>query len=476
MNHSTLPLCVDLDGTLIRTDLFWESLFLEIKRSPLSLFQLPFWWLKGTAHLKRRLAGSIAISIEELPYHTNLLAYLTEQGRLGRAMYLVTGSDQQLAQKVADHLSLFQGVLASDGRCNLTGDRKSAVLRKQFGEQQYAYVGNSSSDLPVWRSAGEVILVAPSRRLRQSLQKHGRLSQVFEGPPRRWRSLWRALRPSHWTKNLLVFVPWITAHKFGDPQAFGQSLAAFLSFCLCASGTYLCNDLLDVPSDRRHAEKRHRPIASGELSPGRAAFWAAILFLGGLSLGRLATHGFISAIGAYLFIASLYSLYLKDLLMVDVVALGLLYTLRLLAGAQAIHVPLSPWLIAYSLFFFLSLALMKRVMELGAAQRMGQADRRVRGYVPADLPLLESLGTASGYIAVLVFALYVDSEAVRTLYQRPERLWWLCLLLLYWISRAWLLARRGQLDEDPVRFAVTDHPSYAMGILAAIILWISGPR
>jgi len=469
-----LPLCVDLDGTLVRTDLSVETLLAWAKQNPGFLFLLPWWLLKGRAYLKHQVALQ-KFPVSSLPYNDEFLTYLSAERQKGRRLYLVTASDHQIAEKVAAHLAIFEDVLASDGKRNLSGMEKARVLREKFGDKKFAYAGNARVDRHVWRFAAEAILVDPSPCLLKQARKLTTVERVFGERCNRWTAAWRAMRPHHWTKNLLVFVPLITAHKFADAQALAGALSAFVSFCLATSGTYLLNDLLDLSADRKHPEKRRRPFASGELSLLWGLAIIPVLMTGSLLVSLYAPHAFLPAMGAYLALTTAYSLYVKEILMMDVIALGILYTLRILAGAMAIQVPVSPWLLAFSMFWFLSLAFMKRFLELSNASN-GNLTASARGYMAKDLPLLANLGISCGLVAVLVFALYADSGTVSELYLHPRRLWSICLLLVYWISRAWLLAQRGRVQEDPIRFAVSDRQSYAIGLLAAILFWVSGAR
>jgi len=470
-----LPLCVDLDGTLVRGDLSVESLLSLLKKSPGSVFLVPWWLLKGKAYLKQRVALSTDLDAASLPYHEELLQYLREESRNGRPLYLATAADKRIARSVAQHLRLFEGVFASDGRRNLAGKNKADALRSQFGENNFAYAGNAMIDRDVWCAAQEAILIDPSPRLERQVREQTKVVKIFKGRKNAFRLCLQAMRTHHWAKNLLVFVPWVAAHKFSDARAFAEALGVFLSFCLCASGTYLVNDLLDLASDRKHPEKKDRPFASGAFPLIWGAVFGPLLLAGGWLVSLFAPHPFWSTIGLYVALATIYSWILKEWLMMDVVVLGILYTLRIFAGAMAIQVSLSPWLMAFSMFWFLSLAFMKRFIELSAAIQ-GDSQAGARGYVREDLPLLASLGVSSGYVAVLVFALYADSETVSALYTHPRRLWLVCLILLYWISRVWLLARRGRVQGDPVRFAIQDIQSYGAGLLAAVLFWISGTR
>jgi 4-hydroxybenzoate polyprenyltransferase len=289
--------------------------------------------------------------------------------------------------------------------------------------------------------------------------------------PRRKASVLRALRVHQWTKNFLVFVPLLMAHRVLDGHALVRSFYAFIAWSLCASSVYLLNDLLDVEADRVHPRKQHRPFASGALSKSFHLVLFPILLMSGLAIAfALLPPLFLVALVIYLAMTSAYSLYLKRVLIVDVLLLAGLYALRVLSGGFATDIPVSPWLLAFSMFLFLSLAFVKRYAELrnSTGNPLSQTSRR--NYSTLDTELLKSFGSASGYISVLVLVLYINSREVVALYRSPMILWLIGPCLLYWITRVWLLAYRGEVDEDPILFTVKDWPSYLVGILVVLII------
>jgi 4-hydroxybenzoate polyprenyltransferase len=460
-------LCVDLDGTLVRTDLLWESLLLVLKREPWVLLLLPLWLLRGgRAHVKERIARRVAVDAAVLPYHEELLAFLQAEHAAGRRLVLATATHRRLAEPVADHLGLFDEVIATAGVANLAGAAKGRALAARFGAGGFDYVGNSHADVAVWRAARQALVVAPSRGLLTRARAAAPVGRIFPGRPGRVRALVAALRLHQWVKNILIFVPLATSHTFTDPARVGAALWAFLAFGVCASGVYVLNDLLDLAMDRRHPRKRRRPFAAGMLPIPVGVALVPTLFAVAFTLSLLTLPlGFTGILAAYLAVTTAYTFWLKRLEVLDVIVLALLYTARVVGGAVAIGVVLSPWLSALSVFVFLSLAVLKRYAELGVVgETLG------RGYVAGDRAWLGQVGVTSGYLAVLVFALYIYGDGVRALYGRPEILWLACPALLYWITRLWFLAQRGRVDDDPVVFAGRDRVSWVVAALVGLVM------
>lgn len=467
--QSMAPLCVDLDGTLVQTDLFAEALCLFLKQRPLAVPLVLMWLLRGRAYLKAQVAAAVELDPTTLPYHTEFLEYLKEERRRGRTLVLATAADQRHATAVEDHLHLFSEVIASDGRTNLKGARKAAVLRERFGEGNFAYAGDAPSDRAVWRVAGERIVVNASPELVSEIDRQG-VERIFAGPQPRPFVFMRAIRLHQWVKNLLIFVPALMAHKaLTVPVAVGLG-SAFLAFSLCASAVYLMNDLVDLPADRRHRYKRLRPLARGEMSVVAALTAVPVLLLAAIGLALLLPPEFATFLALYFVTTAAYSLRLKQIVLVDILVLAALYTVRIMAGGAAVEVPVSKWLLGFSMFLFFSLACVKRFSELRLARRNDESAARGRGYVAGDLEQVAVFGTVSGYLSVLVLALYVSSVDVTQLYGSPGRLWLICPLVLYWISRVWLLAQRGELHDDPIVFALRDRASYVVGALCALIM------
>lgn len=469
IRHSQVPLAVDLDGTLIRSDMLWESFARLLREKPLSALASPLWLLRGRAHFKQQLGARVKVDAASLPYHEEFLAWLREQKRAGRKLILATASDLAMAKPVAQHVGLFDEVLASDGETNLRDHAKLAALTRKFGPRGFDYAGNSSVDLAVWKGSREAIVVNASSGLIRRAAEVAKLGPTFPKTGSTLRALIQALRPHQWAKNLIVFVPLVTAHKL----TFWPLLAAagaFVALCLCASGAYLLNDLLDLDADRHHPSKRDRPFAAGRL-PLQAGLilFPVLLLLSGLIAWQLAGE-FAGLLAIYLIATTAYSWHLKRVALLDVFILAGLYTLRLIAGHTVTGIAYSAWLLVFSMFAFLSLALLKRFPELQELRRRNQTNARGRGYTANDLELVATLGLVTGSLAVLVLALYVNSDQVVRLYRHPTLLLLACPLLLFWISRVWFVAHRRQMHSDPVVFVLKDWVSYTVGALTLLVV------
>jgi 4-hydroxybenzoate polyprenyltransferase len=472
----SIPLCVDLDGTVLRTDCLWESFFCALKDDPHILVKSA-WWLcmGGRARLKRQLAMRTDLAVSVLPYNHQVIEFLKRERQQGRQIVMVTATDETVARRIAAHLNLFDEVYGSDGVRNLKGRLKADFLVNRFGVNCFDYVGDSTDDLPLWQQSRKAFLVRPTSRLIAAVSNSEAV--VLDGSATvSAKAVLNALRPHQWLKNLLLFVPFLAAHNWMSMPVWLRLIGFFIAFSLTASSVYLLNDLIDLESDRRHLTKHRRPLASGALPLQWGAGGCVVCLAAGFAI--TATQGW-SALGllvAYLACTTWYSLDLKRRLALDVIVLASLYTFRLIGGAVVADVTLSPWFMALSMFLFLSLATAKRYSELLNQKGVSEAVNSSRSYRPEDLPQLSILGGASGYLAVLVLALYINSEQIALLYKQPIVIWALCPLLLYWISRLWFLTNRGQMHEDPVVFALKDRVSYALVILTALVTFVAGPR
>jgi 4-hydroxybenzoate polyprenyltransferase/phosphoserine phosphatase len=440
---------VDLDGTLVKSDTLVDSLLLLVRAQPMEAACAPLWLRGGKAAFKARVARRVNLDVEHLPWNRQLLEYLAAERAAGRKLYLVTGADASVARQVADHLGLFDGVLASDGATNHTGSNKLAGLRERFAEG-FDYIGNARPDGPVLAGCGEAMVANPTGRLRAMIRSERiPVSRSFDDRAGRGKSLLRAIRLHQWAKNVLIFFPLLLAHVV-RPAALLNAGLAFLCFSLCASTTYIVNDLLDIEADRRHAKKRFRPFAAGDLSAATGVAIAAVFLAAAFTGASFMPGQYIAWLVA------------------DLVT-TLAYSLRLLAGAAAVDVRISRWFAAFSVFLFLSLAIVKRFSELRSLQARDKAPANGRGYLAMDLEQLRSFGTMSGIAAVVIFTLYINSPETLALYRHPGRMWLIVPLLLWWIFRVWLLAGRGELDEDQVIFAVTDRLSLLIGLGIAAV-------
>lgn len=465
------PICVDLDGSLSKSDTLIDSILALVRCHPKYILRIPAWLAKGKAGFKREITRHITLDVKHLPYNHVLLAALREKAAEGHPIYLATGADESLARRIATHLAIFDGVFASDGVTNLTGQHKLHLLRNKFAAGGFDYIGNSSTDLPLLTAAHSLSLANPNPGLAARLQRSGHSpAQVFNDRAPLGRTLRKTVRVQQWAKNVLLFVPLFLAHDSANRSKAISTAIAFIAFCLAASATYIINDLLDVEADRRHPRKRNRPFAAGNLqaSTGIAIVFAFLAVCAGLLF--LEPRPFAFWMGIYFVTTIAYSFYLKRIPLVDVLVLAGLYTVRIIAGGAAARVPISPWLGGFSIFFFLSLAIVKRYSELHNLQARGAIPTNGRGYLLSDLDQLRSFGTSAGYASVVVFTLYINSDAVLPLYPHAGRLWLLAPILIFWISRVWLLAARGRLDEDPLVYAVTDRVSLLLGVLSLVVL------
>jgi 4-hydroxybenzoate polyprenyltransferase len=453
-----VPLVVDLDDSLLKTDSLIESIFVLARKKPLSLFLLPLWRLRGAAHFKHRLAAAAMPDLHLLPYRADLLGYLREQKALGRAVILATAADEKLAREIGRGVELFDEILASDGHTNLTGESKRDRLIAKFGMRGFDYIGNGVRDLPVWSAARRALLVSPSSRLERQVAALAPLEKVLREPRCRWIDYVHALRPHHWVKNGLIFLPLALVHRIFDLSLLGRAALAFVAFNLCASSLYLLNDLLDLPADRRHPHKKERRLASGKVRLAHALALMPLLLIGAFLIAAQLTIGFVGALILYAVLVIGYSLKLKDVVIVDVLVLAVGYALRVAAGALAVSIGISAWLLTFCVFLFFSLALIKRYAELVTTESAPGASH-ARGYLGIDQPILVAQGIASGYLAVVVLALYTNTEIAQRLHPGHDFFWGVCLALLYWVSYLWMMAGRGRIRDDPVMFALSDRGS-----------------
>jgi 4-hydroxybenzoate polyprenyltransferase len=469
------PLYADLDGTVLSTDLLYESFLSAFKRSPWVAVQCVGWLAHGRARLKEELAARASIDVASLPYREAVLQFLREEKAKGRRIVLTTASWVSLAEQVARHLGLFDEVMATSREGNLKGKAKADRLAAASGEGCFDYIGDSVADLAVWRRCRHAYVVESSSRLSSRIPREVPVKGVFRpaGSESAFGTALRALRPHQWAKNFLLFVPLAAAHLVNDVAAVASAMQGFIAFCLFASAAYLVNDLLDLAADRAHPRKRARPLASGRLSIPAGAMLAGACLAAGAALAWPLPAAFQATLATYFALTLAYSLWLKRVAILDVISLAMLYTVRIVAGAFAIGVPISFWMLAFAMFLFFSLALVKRYAELVSLEEAGIGKAPGRGYGGHDAEVVLAIGSSSALVSALVLALYINGEAAKNLYARPEILWLLCPVLLYWIARIWLLAGRGQMDDDPVLFAVRDKASYVVAVLGAIVVWMA---
>lgn len=461
-------LVVDLDGTLVGTDLLHETFWSAFANRWTAPFHSLRALASGRAHLKRYLAGASSVDVALLPYNKAVIEYIEQWRSRGGRTALVTATDQDLADRIAAHLGLFDDVYGSDGSANLKGDHKAAFLTQEYADTGFAYMGDADADLPVWQMACRAITVNSGENLKRRVAALDADVEHLANNDAHAGAYFKALRSHQWLKNLLVFVPMISAHQLTMP-AFTQSLLAFLAFSLVASSAYLVNDMLDLDADRSHPRKRYRALASGALPIAHAVGLAVLLLGGGLILATLLGFQFVLVMLGYYAGTTAYSFYLKRRLTIDIFTLAALYTTRIVAGAVATDIDLSVWLLAFSMFFFFSLAAIKRQAELVDGVATGEASARGRGYHIDDLPIVIAMAVASGYASVLIMALYVNSPGVVQFYSQPEALWGICLVLLYWISRMVMVTHRGRMHDDPIVFAIKDPVSLICGASVTLL-------
>jgi 4-hydroxybenzoate polyprenyltransferase/phosphoserine phosphatase len=469
VSTDAIPLCVDLDGTLTPVDTLHESLLDMGRRGPAALLRIPAWLMRGKAGFKQKVAEHSQIDASLLPLRQDLLDWLRAERSNGRRLVLATAANRQIAERVASRLDLFDEVVCSSETENLAGDGKRRALVQRFGEQGFDYAGNAAPDLKVWKSARRAIVVGDARLVAGA----SRVAQVERAFPARKPSLhaWlRAIRLHQWVKNALVFVPVLAAHRIMEAETLITTVIAFFAFNFCASSVYVVNDLLDLAADRRHPRKCRRPFASGEISARSGLLLAALLVAVSAALAWRCGLWFAAALVAYYAVTWAYSLRLKQAALVDVITLAALYTLRIVAGAAATLIVPSFWLLAFSMFVFLCLGFVKRYAELYDARQSGALGGHGRGYSSHDLETLLTMGMASGFSSVVVVALYINSPESQALYRHHVPMWLICPLLLYWIMRMWLLATRGQMNDDPVVFAIRDRISLVTLALVGLMV------
>jgi 4-hydroxybenzoate polyprenyltransferase/phosphoserine phosphatase len=474
MKKQNIPLVVDLDGTLVRTDMLVESAWYFLINNPWRLLNLFIWLRESKSMLKSKLAEQFHFTPRNLPFRPEVLAIMREAKSDGREIVLATASNRVVAERVSLELGVFDHVLSSNQHLNLSGATKAAALEEKFGKKGFDYIGDSPKDLPVWKKARTPYLVGTGRIALKTFNKLNR-GVILSGEANLSKiRIWtRSLRLHQWVKNLLLFVPAIAAHQLLDLGVFSNLVLAFISFGFLASAVYLLNDLVDLENDRSHDKKKLRPLANGDMSILSALFGFVILLGGAFVLGLSVGNDFAGVLLGYLLLTSAYTVFLKKILVLDVVTLATLYMLRVIAGGVAVSIPVSFWLLAFSFFIFLSLSFLKRVSELEGWVSGKLSVSPGRAYKERDLPTISTLGIGSGLVSVLVFALYLDSDSLSGLYQNPMILWGAVPVLVFWISWVWIQSGRGEVDQDPIIFAFKDRFSLASGVIFLSLFMIS---
>lgn len=472
--HSKI-LAVDLDGSLAKTDLLHESLIKVLYATPWILFLVPIWLLQGKTKLKQELAERAHLNVDSLPYNEELIEYLEAEKAKGREIILCTGSWHTLAKQVSEKFSFFSGFYGSDETGNLTGTNKARLLLEKYGENNFSYVGNEKKDLKIWSKADSAVVVSNSMGLSKLTEKECTVEKTILRDKPSLQVVNKQIRIHQWVKNFLIFVPLVTSHQTNNIELLISCVLAFFAYSFCASATYILNDLSDLESDRKHHKKCFRPLASGALSITQGLVISFILLIASLAISAFLPSWFLLTLLLYIVITLSYSFKLKRLQTVDITVLASLYTLRIISGAAAINVLPSFWLLAFSMFVFLCLAIIKRLSEIYKSKDKQEEDSKLsgRGYYISDFPILMSLASTSGILSVLVFAMYINSPEVAALYAEPYALWLICPLFGYWIIRIVIMASRGEIDEDPIVFAIKDKRSWVTGFIILLIILLS---
>lgn len=467
-----LPLCIDLDGTLILTDTTLEAFFGALKTTPLLAFQMVWWLRSGRGYSKHKLAERASLITSQLPYNKQCIAWLRQEKESGRKIYLVTGSNEKFARLIAKHVGLFDDVIASTHEHAMSGHDKAMALMKRFGSGKFAYAGNSRADLHVWQKAGSIIVVNASSTIVRAAKAIGPTTVI--GKLRlRLPMILRAVRWHQWAKNILIFVPLLTAHQLANISALSSAVLAFISFSAMASAIYLMNDLVDLPADRQNPYKKYRPLASGRLPILTALKIGLGLGIVSLGIASQLPFLFLLLIVAYAAVNLAYSLRLKRIIGIDVIVIASLYVLRIFAGSAATGIATSPWLFVFAACIFLSLALVKRVSEVTNLTTTNQVRTAGRGYAQDHRTMLIAAGILSGIFSLVIFGFYLGSPIVQTLYRIPLLLWLLLPLFSVWIARVWKLTLAGTMHEDPTVFAAKDAISYTTAAAAIVIVLLA---
>ena len=450
-------LVLDVDGSLLKTDMLFECLWAALGRHPWLAIKAVCGLFSNRAALKQRLAELAALDVSLLPVRLEVLALIAPAQAKGREVILASGSDKSLVDALSQQLNLKSAPLASDGVINLTGARKAASLTARYG-RDFEYVGDSRADIPVWQAAAGGYVVAPDSGLKKRLSKAGLSVESLSGPSS-VKSLLRAMRPHQWVKNILLLLPILAAHR-SDMLGVMLTLWGIAIFSAAASSIYIVNDLMDLSADRKHPAKRFRPFAAGEASIGAGmvlSLGLAMIALGGAALLSWSLFGIIAL---YMALSLSYSLGLKRLRWVDIAMLASLYTLRVVAGSVAAGVAMSGWLGAFVFPVFLALGGVKRLIELG--KTTGEAQLPGRGYARRDRADLRNISITAAIGAVVVYTLYTYSEIAQSLYASPWEIRLAALPVALWLGRMILLGWRGRMNYDPIVFALRDPVGLAL--------------
>ncbi len=467
-NNYPIPLFVDLDGTFIKTDMLFESFISALKNNPLIIFLCLLWLIKGRAYLKYKLSQRADLETPLLPLNPEFHSFLLGEKTKNRKIILATASNEKYANEICENYDLFDSYISSDASTNLKGKNKLEKIKTI--SDHFAYAGNGSEDFEIFSQADESYLVNPTYKAVRMSSKISFI-KIFDKSKTNFKIWMKQIRTHQWLKNCLIFVPLFVSGKFTNVDALYLSVLGFLSFSCLASATYIINDLLDLESDRSHTRKKSRPIAAGNIGIDKAIMVAVILFSFSLYLAFIIKGMFAVVLIAYLAITLLYSFVIKELIGMDVIILASLYTIRILAGGAILNVTISFWLLSFSMFVFLSLAIIKRCAELKSFEGEEKTNAKGRDYGIADYNVLMSLGTSSALLSVLMFVFYTNSNILTNQYQKPTILWLIVPALSYWLIRMWVKTNRGEMHDDPIVFSLRDKGSLVtIGFIILIAL------
>ena len=470
MRNKKNILVVDLDRSLIRSDMLYETFWSAFSINWRIFLRAFFLIFTSRLKLKDYLYRQSDVDVATLPYNKKVMAIIRARQAMGHKIVMATATHHQLAKKIASHLGLFDDVHGSD-QTNLRGQHKADAILNAYPEASIEYIGDHTTDLQLWRKSDRAISVDAGPRLRRQIEDIGIAFEHLDTAPKTGLALIKSLRLYQWSKNALVFVPMIASHEF-TLEVFLLSIMAFVSFGMIASCMYIFNDLCDLKSDRVHDRKKNRPFASGMARIDQGLFLGLGMSLSGLVLASFVSIQFFYCMLVYLSVALSCSVYLKRILIVDLLALACLYAIRIIGGGLAAEIMISFWLLVFSVFFFFSLATIKRMAELISLTQKSQQRVVGRDLHTSDIPVITHLATSSGFVSVLVFTLYLNSPEVKLLYSSPTFLGGICLVLAYWISRLAIVTQRGQMHDDPLIFALKDRISYICLTIILLLLVI----
>ncbi|MGR5246665.1 UbiA family prenyltransferase [Vibrio sp. PNB23_22_6] len=455
-NNECYPMFVDLDGTYTKTDLLFESFIVAFKKNPLIAFYCFAWLLKGKSYIKYQLSKRAELDLKALPLNQELNSFLQEEKSKGRKIYLATASNEKYAKEIVSQHEIFDDCISSSQNENLKG--KTKLKKIENISKKFSYAGNDAIDFEIFEHAEQSVLVNPTYQAKRKALQF-RVDKTFDVQQPSVRVWFKQLRTYQWLKNLLIFVPLVVSGAFEDLNNITTAIYAFFAFSFLASATYILNDLLDIESDRAHRIKKHRPLAAGVISIKSGVIVGIAFLLIATVISILIGYQFALVLLSYLILTVLYSFKVKQYVGMDVVTLALLYTIRILAGAAAINVVASFWLLAFSIFIFLSLALVKRCSEIQTMEVGGKKNVKGRDYSPKDYSLLISFGASSALLSVLMFCFYINNNALTDQYQQPDILWLIVPALCYWLMRMWIKTHRGEMHHDPIVFSLKDRGS-----------------